>query len=199
MKLLGMAGALRRASTNRGMLRAAQSVLPAGVELSIAEIGDLPLYDMDKDPFGGDAGGAPSTLGVSEWPPEVARLRAEVVAADALLVAVGVNNFSIPAPLTNALAWLSRPELDGERKIRILKGKVFGLLSSGGGSAGADGREAFAHSIGAVGGTVIEESVDVRFFGGDFDLETGNVVSAELTERIRDVVAALVEAASGRE
>ena len=192
MKLLGISGALRRASTNRGMLRAAQRVLPAGVELAVGEIGDLPLYDMDKDPFGGDAGGAPSTRGVSKWPDAVARLRAEVVAADALLVAVGVNNFSIPAPLVNALAWLSRPELDGEHKIRILKGKVFGLMSSGGGSAGADGRAAFAHAIGAVGGSVLDESVDVRFFGGDFELETGDVVGPDLTERIRELVAALI-------
>ena len=196
MKLLGFAGALRRASTNRGMLRAAARVLPDGVELTIAEIGDIPLYDMDRDPFGGDAGGAPNRDGTVEYPPSVARLRAQVTEADGLLAAVGVNNFSIPAPLANALAWLSRPEMRGEEKVRILKGKTWALLSSGGGSAGADGREAFAKSVGATGGVVIEESVDVKFFEGDFDLETGDVVSSELTERIRGVTTALVHALS---
>lgn len=196
MRLLGIAGALRKASTNRGMLRAAQRVLPENVELTIAEIADLPLYDMDLDPFGGDAGGAVSRTGVTGWPPAVARLRQEVAAADALLVAVGVNNFAAPAPLLNALAWLSRPELDGEKKVRILKGTTWGLMGTGGGSAGLDGREAFAKSVGGIGGVVIEESVDVAFFGGEFDLETGDVVSEELTARIGEVVRALVAAAS---
>lgn len=195
MNVLAIAGALRKASTNKGMIRAAAQVLPAGVELSIAEIGDLPLYDMDQDPFGGDAGGAPNPL-ANDWPPAVARLRDQFTAADAVLVAVGVNNLMVPPALSNALAWLSRPETRGDEKVRILKGKTFGLMSSGGGRAGADGREELAKSLAVLGANVIEESVDVAFFGGDFDLATGDVVSAELRDRIRSLVEALAGAGS---
>ena len=196
MKLIGIAGALRQASTNKGMLRAAHDLLPDGVELELADISDLPLYDMDLDPWGGGSGGAPNPHGVTEWPPAVARLREAVMAADGLLIAVGVNNFSFPAPLSNALAWLSRPQLEGEEKVRILKGKTCALMSSGGGKAGADGREAFATSIGGNGVTVIEASVDVQFFKGEFDAETGDVTGDDLKGRIRELVHALVTALS---
>ncbi len=195
MKLLGIAGALRRASTNKGMLRAAQRFLPPGVELAMADIADLPLYDMDADPFGGDASGARNEA-VSDWPPAVARLRDQFTAADAVLVAVGVNNLMVPPALSNALAWLSRPETRGEERIRLLEDKPFALMGSGGGRAGADGREALAHALGVLGADVIDEAVDEAFFGGDFDLETGDVATDDLSERIRSLVAALVARAS---
>lgn len=195
MKILAIAGALRRASTNRGMIRAAARLRPEDVDLSIAEIADLPLYDMDLDPSGGDASGAPNPTAAA-WPPAVARLRAEFAAADAVLVAVGVNNVMTPPALSNALAWLSRPELDGDEKIRLLKGKTFGLMSSGGGRAGADGREEFAKSLGILGAKVIDESIDVVFFGDDFDRATGDVVGPELEVRIRSLVELLVKAAA---
>ena len=195
MKLLGIAGALRRASTNKGMLRAAQRVLPAGVELTIADIADLPLYDMDADPFGGDASGARNEA-VPGWPPAVGRLREQLTAADAVLVAVGVNNLMVPPALTNALAWISRPETRGEERIRLLKDKPFALMGSGGGRAGADGRQALAHALEVLGAKVIDEAVDEAFFGGAFDLETGDVVTDDLRERIRSLVAALVTRAT---
>nr|WP_253937860.1 NAD(P)H-dependent oxidoreductase [Dickeya dadantii] len=47
IKLLGIAGSLRKASANRGLLRAAQSVLPAGVTLEIADLLDVPFYNAD--------------------------------------------------------------------------------------------------------------------------------------------------------
>jgi len=103
MQLLGIAGALRRTSTNKGMLRAARAVLPEGTDLLIADIGDLPLYDMDEDPTGGDAGGAPNQRGVTEWPAAVARLRRQVVAADGVLVGKTHNDREPFSPNLRAL------------------------------------------------------------------------------------------------
>ena len=191
--LLGMAGALRRASTNRGMLRAAAELLPAGVGLTVGEIGDLPLYDMDLDPSGGDATGS-ANADVADWPTPVARLRRQFDAADAVLVAVGVNNLAVPAPLLNALAWLSRPDLRGDERVRLLRGKTFGLMGSGGARGGADGREAFSMSVGALGAVVIEESVDEPFFSEAFDPATGDVIDDALQQRIGSLVGALVRA-----
>ena len=58
LRILGVSGSLRAASTNTGMLRAAAlaakelSVGGRKVEFAIANISDLPLYngDLDTDP-----------------------------------------------------------------------------------------------------------------------------------------------------
>lgn len=94
MKLIGLCGSLRAASYNRALLRAAQGMLPEGVTLEIAEIGDLPIYDQDLFDRG--------------MPPAVQRMRAQVAAADGLYIASPENNFSIPAVLKNAIDWGSR-------------------------------------------------------------------------------------------
>jgi chromate reductase len=95
IRVLGICGSLRKASYNRAALHAAAELMPAGMSLSVAEIADLPLYDQDVF----DAG----------LPEPVQRFRAEVAAADALLVAAAEYNFSMSAALKNAIDWGSRP------------------------------------------------------------------------------------------
>jgi chromate reductase len=94
LSILGVCGSLRRASYNMAVLRAASELLPAGMTLRFAEIGDLPMYNQDVH----DAG----------MPPPVQRFRREVAEADALLIATPEYNFSVPAPLKNAIDWGSR-------------------------------------------------------------------------------------------
>ena len=51
-------------------------------------------------------------LGISgslRQPPEVAALKAQIRAADAVLLVTPQYNFSIPGVLKNTLDWLSRP------------------------------------------------------------------------------------------
>jgi len=47
MQVLGISGSLRKASFNTAALRACGELMPAGMTLSIAEIGDLPLFNQD--------------------------------------------------------------------------------------------------------------------------------------------------------
>mgnify|MGYP000880750064 FL=1 len=47
IKLLGIAGSLRQASTNRGLLRAAQQSLPPDTRFEIADLTDIPFYNQD--------------------------------------------------------------------------------------------------------------------------------------------------------
>ena len=50
MRILAISGSLRRDSYNRGLLRAAAELLPAGVELEIWEgLKAVPPYDQDDD------------------------------------------------------------------------------------------------------------------------------------------------------
>ncbi|MFJ6082327.1 NADPH-dependent FMN reductase [Streptomyces sp. NPDC092369] len=77
----------------------------------------LPLFneDLDTDPA----------------PPAVAALRAQVAAADSLLVLSPVNNASISAALKNALDWLSRPRGDAPLAGKPATGLVIGYGSHG--------------------------------------------------------------------
>jgi len=94
MKVLAIAGSLREQSFNRGLIRAAQALAPAGMEIIAADISDIPLYNGDDD---GDNRPAPVTA-----------LAEQVKAADALLFATPEYNYSIPGVLKNAIDWLSR-------------------------------------------------------------------------------------------
>ena len=95
LQILGIAGSLRRASYNRGLMRAAVEVAPARMEIDVFDIAGLPLYDADLDAAG---------------PPEVVRrLKERLAAADGLLIATPEYNYSIPGVLKNAIDWASRP------------------------------------------------------------------------------------------
>jgi chromate reductase, NAD(P)H dehydrogenase (quinone) len=96
MKILGICGSLRKNSYNMAALRACRELMPAGMTMDkIAEIGDLPLFNQDVF----DAG----------IPEPAKRFRAEVAAADGVLIASPEYNFSVSAALKNAIDWSSRP------------------------------------------------------------------------------------------
>jgi chromate reductase len=94
VKILGIAGSLRRGSYNRAALRAAQALVPAGAELEIFELDGIPGFNQDEE---------------QNLPAKVAELKARVRAADAILVATPEYNYSIPGVLKNAIDWASRP------------------------------------------------------------------------------------------
>lgn len=94
MKILGICGSLRRASYNMAALRACRELMPQGMTLEIADIGDLPLYNQDIY----DAG----------MPAPVKRVREQIAGADGLLFASPEYNFSVSAPLKNLIDWASR-------------------------------------------------------------------------------------------
>lgn len=116
MNILGISGSLRKGSYNSLALRAAQKLAPAGVKIDIADIGRIPMYNDDVRAAG--------------EPAEVAALKAQVRAADAVLIATPEYNFSIPGVLKNTLDWLSRPPEPP------FDGKVVALLGASPGPVG---------------------------------------------------------------
>ena len=94
LKVLGISGSLRRGSYNTAALRTCAELLPAGMTMTYARIDDIPLFNQDLF----DAG----------MPEPVKRFRAEVAAADGLLIASPEYNFSVTAALKNAIDWGSR-------------------------------------------------------------------------------------------
>src|SRR5450755_4679833 len=97
MKVLGVAGSLRRGSHNRTLLRAAGSLLPH--EVQFTEYNGLKLLP----PFDEDDESAPA-LAVAHW-------RDAIAQADAILFATPEYNSSIPGQLKNAVDWASRPAM----------------------------------------------------------------------------------------
>ena len=112
LKFLGIAGSLRRASTNSGLLRAAAGQLPAGVTMEIANLADIPFYNAD----------------IVEKPPAVVRVLAQMAAADAFVFASTEYNYSLAPALKNILDWASR-----EPNNALLAGKPAAILGAGGG------------------------------------------------------------------
>lgn len=120
MKVVAIAGSLRRESFNRRLLDAAVELAPQGMEICIArEIGEIPLFDEDLEQQA--AGG----------PVAVRTLREAIAAADGLLIATPEYNHSFPGVLKNAIDWLSRPSPD-----EVLKGKPVAIIGASGGQWG---------------------------------------------------------------
>lgn len=112
IKFLGIAGSLRQKSANKGMLRAAVANLPAGAAMEIADLSDIPFYNAD----------------LQEKPAPVARVLAQIGAADALVLACTEYNYSLAPALKNILDWASR-----EPNNALLAGKAVALMGAGGG------------------------------------------------------------------
>ena len=93
-RILGISGSLRRGSLNTAVLRAAQSLVDTGVELEIATLHGIPLYDGDVEQSDG-------------LPRAVVELKEQIVASDGVILATPEYNTSLPGVFKNAIDWLS--------------------------------------------------------------------------------------------
>lgn len=94
IRILGIAGSLRRDSYNRAALRAAAELAPEGATIDIFELDGIPGFSEDDE----------------QSPPEkVTELKRRIREADAVLFVTPEYNYSIPGVLKNAIDWASRP------------------------------------------------------------------------------------------
>jgi chromate reductase, NAD(P)H dehydrogenase (quinone) len=93
-KVAVLVGSLRKGSLNRRAADALATLAPAGMEMQIVEIGNLPLYNQDLDD-------APPAAWV--------RFREQIKAVDAVLFVTPEYNRSVPGVLKNAIDVGSRP------------------------------------------------------------------------------------------
>lgn len=94
LTILGIAGSLRKASCNRGALRAAQQLVPGDVRIDTFELDGIPPFNQDNE---------------SPAPDIVVQFKAKIRAADAILFVTPEYNYSVPGVLKNAIDWASRP------------------------------------------------------------------------------------------
>jgi chromate reductase, NAD(P)H dehydrogenase (quinone) len=95
MNVIAISGALRKASTNTGLLRALKFGAPPHIEIEIVTLHGIPLFDGDVETAKGK-------------PDAVTDLDQRIRAADGVIIATPEYNFSIPGVLKNATDWLSR-------------------------------------------------------------------------------------------
>jgi chromate reductase len=177
MKVLGIAGSLRRGSYNHALLREAGERLPAGAEWSEFErLAEIPPYDADVEAEG--------------TPEPVEALRQAMREADAVLVATPEYNHSIPGALKNALDWASRPA--GQS---ALTGKPAAVVGASTGMFGAVWAQAETRKVlGALGGRVLEGELPVA--GAAELYRDGRLeLSPEQSEQLEGLLAELVAAA----
>lgn len=94
MNIVAISGSLRKDSFNTALLRSLQALAPAGMQITIADISGLPLYNQDDE---------------ATFPAAAQALKDVVAAADGIIIATPEYNRSVPGVLKNAIDWASRP------------------------------------------------------------------------------------------
>ncbi|KAL6129431.1 hypothetical protein ACLB2K_072781 [Fragaria x ananassa] len=118
IKIVAVSGSLRQASYNRGLIRSAIELSKAmeGVQIEYIDIAPLPLINTDLEKDG-------------SFLPAVEAFRQKIREADSFLFASPEYNYSIAAPLKNAIDWASRPP-------NVWADKGAAIISAGGGFGG---------------------------------------------------------------
>ncbi len=94
LRILGLAGSLRRESYNRAALRAATQLLPPNMTLEIFELDGIPGFNQDEE---------------QNPPAKIVEFKRRIREADAILIVTPEYNYSVPGVLKNAIDWASRP------------------------------------------------------------------------------------------
>jgi chromate reductase len=96
VKVITICGSLRKGSYNAALARVAPKLAPPGMSIAASPpIDAFPLYNHDIQSSAG-------------FPAPVVALADAMRAADGVLICSPEYNWSIPAPLKNAIDWLSR-------------------------------------------------------------------------------------------
>lgn len=179
MRLLGVAGSLRRDSHNRRLLRMASLLVPSDAELiEYDRLKLIPPFDEDDE--------STPPLAVVHW-------RDAIANADAVLFATPEYNSSIPGHLKNAIDWASRPFTGA-----ALRNKPVATIGASTGSFGAVWSQAELRKVlGSAGARVIDRELPVASAGEAFD-ETGALKDRDLVLELEGILVELLYAVGQR-
>ncbi|KAK1433394.1 hypothetical protein QVD17_10304 [Tagetes erecta] len=118
IKVAAICGSLRKASYNAGLLRSAIELSESidGITIEYLDISPLPMLNTDLEVDG-------------KYPPVVEAFRQKIFHSDCFLFASPEYNYSITAPLKNAIDWASRAP-------NVWANKPAAIISAGGGFGG---------------------------------------------------------------
>ncbi|KAF5952502.1 hypothetical protein HYC85_010446 [Camellia sinensis] len=171
-----LCGSLRKGSFNRGLLRSAIQICNEsinGIKIEYIEIAPLPMLNTDLEVNG-------------TFPPVVEAFRQKIREVDSVLFASPEYNYSVTAPLKNAIDWASRSP-------NVWADKAAAIVSVGGGFGG--GRSQYhLRQIGVY--------IDLHFINkpefflnafqapSKFDSD-GNLIDMATKERLKEVLLSL--------
>jgi chromate reductase len=95
IKIVGIAGSLRKEAYSKAVLNAAKELTPESTEFEICGIEEIPPFNQDNE---------------NNLPISVKEIKAKLMAADAIVIVTPEYNFSFPGVLKNAIDALSRNE-----------------------------------------------------------------------------------------
>lgn len=115
MKIVALVGSIRDESYNLGLMKTLQERYSEKLEITIANIKELPFYNEDTE-------NNPSEL--------VQQFKKEIAEADGIIIATPEYNWSIPGVLKNALDWLSRVDQVLQKKPTMIVGASTGQVGT---------------------------------------------------------------------
>ncbi len=175
MKIAGISGSLRKHSTNKGVLRAVAKILAEkGIEFTLVDISDIPLYNQDVN-----------TQGI---PASVQQAHDQLAAAaEAIVLASPEYNYSVSGVLKNAIDWFSRVEN------QAFNGKAVSIMGASPGLGTSRMQYDLRKILVFLNAFVLNKpEVMIGQSGGKFDDE-GNLTDERTTEYLRKAVAALID------
>jgi NAD(P)H-dependent FMN reductase len=174
MRIVAISGSLRAGSSNSALIKAAIAVASSEIEWVVYEqLGDLPHFSPDLD--------------VDPPPPPVARLRALLASAQAILISTPEYAHGMPGSLKNALDWLvSSGELSG-------KPVALFVASTGGEWA----RSSLTQTLEVIEARVIAEAgLSIPNARKRIDPQ-GNLIDASLRHSLTEKIGALISSVQG--
>jgi len=174
VRILGIAGSLRRGSYNQAALRAATLLVPENSEIDLFQLDDIPMFNEDDE---------------KHPPSSVLELKKRIRRADALLIVTPEYNYSIPGVLKNAIDWACRPYGDS-----AWSGKAAAVMGASLGAIGTARAQYHLRQILVALNlfTLNQPEVVVADAAHRFD-ENGNLIHEPTKQLIRELLKNLVD------
>ena len=174
IRILGIAGSLRKGSYNRSALRAAVKLVPSDSTLEIGDLHGIPPFNEDHE---------------NEFPLHAREFKAKVSAADAILIATPEYNYSVPGVLKNAIDWASRPY-----GTSAWNGKPIGIMGASVGTLGTARAQYHLRQMFVFLNMfpLNQPEIMIANAAEKFD-EQGNLKDLKTSEKIKEMLEALVD------
>ena len=174
IRILGIAGSLRRQSYNRGALTAAKELVPEGATIEIFELDGIPGFNQDDE---------------QNPPAKIVEFKGRIREADAILFVTPEYNYSVPGVLKNAIDWASRPYGDSawNGKPAAVMGASVGAIATARAQYDLRKMMVFLNMF-----PINQPEVMIGNAGEKFD-EQGNLTDENTKDHIRRLLQNLVE------
>lgn len=173
-RILAISGSLRRASHNTALLRAAATLAPAGVDISVyTGIGDLPLFNPDLE---------------GKEPDPVKDFGNQLRAADGVLIASPEYAHGVTGAIKNALDWLVGTEVFVDKPVALLNASPRATLA----------QAALTETVRTMAAYIVTEaSIIVPLLGKNLG-QVGIVNQPDIADALRTAIQVFVHAIEAR-